>query len=270
MNYSPSFNIRIIRSLILDMDGVLWRGSTPIGDLSEIFSKIRTKGLNFIMVTNNASRSPDQYVKKLAKFGVKVEDWQVINSGIATADYMKKRFPAGGEIFTIGDESLQKTFQEAGFHQGGNNPLAVVAALDRDLTYKKLSEATLLIRRGIPFIGTNPDLSFPIPAGQAPGAGAILAALEAASGVKPTIIGKPEPKMYQVALDLLGSSSEETLVVGDRLETDILGAQRIGCPSALVLTGVTSTQEAKDWNPAPEIIIQDLKSLIDYLPGGKS
>jgi 4-nitrophenyl phosphatase len=262
---SPSGEITF-RSLILDMDGVLWRGTAPIGDLPAIFSRIRTRGFQFLLATNNATRSPLQYVEKLAAFGVEIESWQVVTSAVATASYLKSRFPFGGEIYTIGEEPLIKILEENGFNQGTQNPVAVVVALDRGINYQKLTEATLLIRSGVPFIGTNPDRSFPIPEGQAPGAGAILAALEAATGEKPVIIGKPMPQMYLVALERLGTAHFETLVVGDRLETDIQGAQSAGFPSALVLSGVTSPQEVAQWSPPPTFVAPDLAHLIDSLP----
>lgn len=256
-------NLKRIRGLILDMDGVLWRDSTPIGDLSKIFQRITSRGLRVLMLTNNAGRSIQDYVEKLAGFGVVVEPWQVVSSATATANYLQNRFPDGGEIFVIGEQSLIELFEAQGFRQGTRNPQAVVAALDRGINYEKLKEATLLLRRGIPFIGTNPDRSYPIPEGEAPGAGAILAALEAASGVEPTIIGKPKKQIFSLALERLGTLPDETLVVGDRLETDILGAQTVGCISALVLSGVSTVQEVVKWEPPPDFVVGNLSELLD-------
>ena len=266
MNNDIQSNQKMVRSLILDMDGVLWRDATPIGNLPKIFQTIHGKGLRFIMVTNNAGWSIQQYVEKLAGLGVDVKPWQVLSSAVATASYLQNLFPDGGEIFVIGEQSLIDLFEVQGFHQGSNNPLAVVAALDRGINYDKLKEATLLLRRGTPFIGTNPDKSYPIPEGEAPGAGAILAALEAASGVEPTIIGKPKQQIFTLALERLGTAAEETLVVGDRLETDILGAQTVGCLSALVLSGVSTAQEVEEWKPPPDFVTENLSYLLDLLP----
>jgi 4-nitrophenyl phosphatase len=138
----------------------------------------------------------------------------------------------------------------------------VVAGMDRKLTYDKLRRATLLIRAGAPFIGTNPDKTFPVPEGLIPGAGSILAALETATGVTPLIMGKPSPAMYEVALMRLGTSPAETLVIGDRLETDIEGAQKIGCRTGLVLSGVTTAVQARLWKPQPDIIAENLESIV--------
>jgi 4-nitrophenyl phosphatase len=259
------FDPTSVKALILDMDGVLWRGSSPLGNLPKIFETINHLGLRFVMATNNASRSPSQYVKKLLKFGVNIKPWQIINSGIATAMYLKGRFPDGGNVFVVGEPALIESLEGEGFHHSGDNPLAVIAALDRTITYDKLTKAMLHIRAGALFIGTNPDRSFPIPEGEAPGAGAFLAALEAATGVSPLIIGKPQPLMYELASSRLGVSSEETLVVGDRLETDILGAQKGGFQCALVLSGVSTKEAAEKWHPAPNLIAFDLESLLTIL-----
>ena len=251
-----------IRAMILDMDGVLWRDTQPIGDLPTIFGKIHNLGLKVILATNNATKSPQQFLEKLAGYGVTLEPWQVINSSMATAAYLKKEFPQGGNVFIVGNDGLRQILAEQGFYPNDTNVIAVVAALDRELTYEKLKKATLLIHSGVPFIGTNPDRTFPIPEGLAPGAGAILAAIEAASGVKPLVIGKPRPDMYNAAIERLGTSSRETLVVGDRLETDIAGAQNGGFPNALVLSGVTTLEQAKAWKPAPDFITNNLESLL--------
>lgn len=265
MEKQSTFNHSNIKGLILDMDGVLWRNTTPIGNLAWIFKTIEELGLRVVMATNNPTRSPIQYVEKLQGFGVKIEPWQVLNSGMVTAQYLKAQLPAGSDIFVVGEDALIDTLENEGFNASGKHPAAVVAAMDRGINYEKLSRATLLIRAGVPFIGTNPDRSFPIPEGLAPGAGAILAALEAASDVAPIIIGKPQPDMYIAALARLGTAPKETLVVGDRLETDILGGQNTGCPCALVLSGVTTLEAAQQWKPIPDIIAADLTAIVTSL-----
>jgi 4-nitrophenyl phosphatase len=254
-----------IRGLILDMDGVLWRDQAPIGNLPQQFELIRQMGLGVVLATNNAARNPAQYAAKLKGFGVDLDPGQIVNSAMATAHYLHNHFPQGGDIFVVGEQSLANTIEAAGFTTTGEGSLAVVAALYRGINYEILTKATLLIRGGALFIGTNPDKTFPIPDGQAPGAGAILAALEAATGMAPLIMGKPQPEMYYLALERLELLPEETLVVGDRLETDIVGAQEAGCPAALVLSGVTSFEAAQKWTPPPDIISADLSSVLEIL-----
>jgi 4-nitrophenyl phosphatase len=260
-----STHLPTIRALILDMDGVLWRGEQPIGDLAVIFARLQQRNLRVVLATNNATLSVTDYQIKLRRYGVNVEGWQIVNSSQAAAHYLKGCFPNGGRLFVVGEAGLKNTLAEQGFEEADQNVVAVVAGMDRSLTYEKLRKATLLIRRGALFIGTNPDRTFPLPEGLVPGAGAILAALEAATDISPIIIGKPAPEMYRVALERLGASPQETLVVGDRLETDIAGAQAIGCRTALVLSGVTSEKAASAWKPAPDWVLANLTEVISRL-----
>lgn len=254
-----------IKALILDLDGVLWRENTPIGDLPAIFAQITAKGLKVVLATNNATRTIPQYVDRLASFGVPIEGWQVIHSGQAAALYLKKVHPEGGPVHLVGEEGVRQALVEQGFWTSDENVVAVVAGIDRQITYAKLRQATLLIRAGAPFIGTNPDRTFPTPEGLVPGAGAILAALEAATGVAPLIMGKPETRMYAAALERLQTAPQETLVVGDRLETDIAGAQQMGCRTALVLSGVSTPEQAHAWHPQPDWIAADLAAVVANL-----
>jgi len=258
----PLVNISNIHALILDMDGVIWRGSRPIGDLPHIFNTISNKNLKFVLATNNSTLTVDQYVKKLREFGVLVEQWQVVNSSQATGTYLQKKFPEGGNVFTIGEVGLIETLDEYGFTTKNMDHLAVVVGMDRNLNYEKLKTATLMIRAGTPFVATNPDRTFPIPEGLVPGAGSIIAYLKAATDIDPIIIGKPYPIMYNVALERLGTSPANTLVVGDRLETDIAGAQDIGCMTAVVLSGVTDIEQTRKWSPPPNYVAHDLFSLL--------
>ncbi len=251
-----------IKALILDMDGVLWRQSEPIGDLPSIFRTIHAKGLDYCLATNNATLTVEGFVEKLADMGVEVEPSQVITSSQSAALYLKSLFPDGGRVFIIGEKGLQCALLEQGFVHADQDVLAVAAAMDRQLSYQKLAEATRLIRGGALFIGTNPDRTYPTPNGLLPGAGAILAALQAATDVEPLIIGKPAPEMYRIALQRMKTTAEETLVVGDRLETDIAGAQKLGCQTGVVLSGVSSLSQIEDWVPAVDIIETDLTALL--------
>jgi phosphoglycolate/pyridoxal phosphate phosphatase family enzyme len=256
-----------IKALILDMDGVLWRDDTPIGDLPAIFERIRARGLKVAMATNNATKTVDEYLAKFSGFGVALEPWQIVSSAYATAEVLGKRFPERGAVFIVGERGLRHALEERGFKaitdpDDETVPVAVVGGMDRSVTYGKLRRATLHIRAGIPFYGTNPDVTFPTPQGLVPGTGAILAAIEAATSVEPVIIGKPGPAMIRMALEKLGTTPAETLVVGDRLETDIAAGQAAGCKTALVLSGVSSREQAEKWQPAPYLIAEDLTTLI--------
>ncbi|RJP54478.1 MAG: HAD-IIA family hydrolase [Anaerolineaceae bacterium] len=255
-----------IKSLIIDMDGVLWRDDMPIGDLPKIFHRIRERGLKFIFATNNGSRTPGQYVEKLSAFGVTVEPRQVITSALGVAEMLKEEIPAGAQVFVIGGEGVKIALQEQGFRvltaETAERAQAVVLSVDREINFTKMSEAALLVRRGIPFYATNPDKTFPTPRGEIPGAGAWISVITTATGVEPVYAGKPYPFLMEMALERLGTKKEETLVIGDRLETDIAAGQAVGCPTALVLSGVSTREQGEAWKPAPGLIVQDLDALV--------
>lgn len=254
-----------LHGMILDMDGVLWQDTHPIGDLPVLFRQMSDLGLRVILATNNSTRTVGEYQDKVRSFGVELEAWQIVNSSMATVHYLKSQFPQGGPVYVFGEKALIDTLDEAGFFYEETQPLAVVAGMDRSATYEKLRRATLLIRSGLPFIATNPDRTFPTPDGLIPGTGALLAAMQAATDVQPVICGKPSPRMYQIAMESLGSTPVTTLVVGDRPETDIAGAQELGCQSALVLSGVTTVEQARRWQPQPDILAANLEAVLHLL-----
>jgi 4-nitrophenyl phosphatase len=256
-----------IKSLIIDMDGVIWRADAPIGDLASIFDRIRARGLKFVFATNNSTRTSEQYVVRLNEFGVEVEPWQVVTSSQAAVHAMAQKFPPGTRVFMIGEDGLRLPLEERGFEvlSVDDAPQAevVVMGLDRAINFQKAVEATLLVRRGIPFYATNPDKTFPTPRGLIPGAGAWYSIVTTATGVEPIVAGKPFPFLMELSLEKLNTSKEETLVVGDRLDTDIAAGQAIGCPTALVLSGVATREQAESWKPKIDFIVDDLASLIN-------
>ena len=153
-----------LKGVILDMDGVLWKDTQPLGNLPAIFDRIKSLGLKVTLATNNATRTVDQYLEKLGSFGVRLEPWQIITSSDATGFLLQQKFPDKGEVFVIGEDSLKRVLEKYGFNcaEGGvGKIIAVVSGMDRGLTFEKLRVATLLIRQGVPFIGTNPDRTFP-------------------------------------------------------------------------------------------------------------
>jgi 4-nitrophenyl phosphatase len=257
-----------IRSLILDMDGVLWRANQPIGNLPAIFNRFSELDLKVILATNNATLTPEQYQAKLGGFGVHIDAMQVVNSGMAVAHLLKQRFPDGGPIYIIGEDGLRSVLASQGFYQDEKDALAVVCGMDRQINYQKLSIATLLVRAGVPFYGTNGDRTFPTPAGLVPGAGAILAAMEAATDVTPILGGKPSPAMMAMAMQRTGSAPDQTLAVGDRIETDILGGYSAGCRTALVLSGVSTLADLNKSTLKPDLVAADLSTLIGLSTAG--
>jgi 4-nitrophenyl phosphatase len=255
-----------IKALILDMDGVIWRSNSPIGDLPAIFNHIEARGLKYVFATNNGTKTPEQYVDTLGRLGVHVSPQQVVTSALGVAHMLGQKFPAGTKVFMIGEDGIRRALEERGFDllsvENAPEAQVVVMGIDRGITFDKMREATLLIRRGVPFYATNPDKTFPTPRGEIPGAGAWISVITTATDVEPIIAGKPFPFMMELSLEILGTRKDETLVVGDRLETDIAAGQAVGCPTALVLSGVSTREQAQAWKPIIVMIADDLASLV--------
>jgi 4-nitrophenyl phosphatase len=255
-----------IKALVIDMDGVIWRSDTPIGDLAQTFKLIHERKLKFVFATNNSTKTSEQYVERLAKFGVEAEPWQVVTSSQAAAHAVAQKFPHGTKVFMIGEDGVRGPLEEKGFEivavANASKAQVVVMGIDREITFEKISEAALLVRSGIPFYVTNTDKTFPTTRGEIPGSGAWVSVITTATDVEPIVAGKPFPFLIDLSLEKLGTRKEETLVVGDRLETDIAAGQGVGCPTALVLSGVSTLEQAQAWKPKIDFIVEDLASLI--------
>ena len=269
-----------INALIIDMDGVLWHGTQPMPGLTDFFQTLKDLQIPFILATNNASQTPEQYVTKLAKMGVTITKKQILTSGTATALYLSKQVnPTETRVFVVGEDGATQPLIDHGFTLTGLYEVnkdsdaskkgadIVVCGKDETLTWAKLATATLNIRVGAKFIGTNADTTLPTEHGITHGNGAILAALEVATGVSPTIIGKPEPIIYQQALALLGVDPDKTVAIGDRLETDILGAVRTGIRSIMVLTGISTEDDLKESAYQPTWVMPDIRAITKALRG---
>lgn len=256
-----------VRGMIIDMDGVLWRGDQVLPGVPELFAHLRRNNIRFVLATNNATATPGTYQARMQRAGVEVSHLEIVTSALATAAYLAENIGTSARVLVIGDEGIRQALSEEGFEltDQPTEAGAVVAAMSRTVCWRDLAEATLALRRGVPFIGTNPDPSFPTERGEVPGAGAILAALEAASDRSPTVIGKPEPYLYRRATDILETEPGDTLIVGDRLGTDILGGLRLGAPTALMMTGVTSREMADESDIQANYRFNDLKELISSL-----
>ncbi|PKM11435.1 MAG: haloacid dehalogenase [Gammaproteobacteria bacterium HGW-Gammaproteobacteria-3] len=270
-------NFENINALIIDMDGVLWEGGRALPGLADFFDTLHRRRFRYILATNNASLTPEQYVAKLAGFGVTVERRRILTSAMATALYLSERMdPKQTRVFVIGEDGAKQPLLDLGFAltelyevDEGHRADIVVCGLDRTLSWDKLSTATLNILAGARFIGTNADTTLPMEQGLGLGNGAVLAALQAATGVAPITIGKPEPIIYRQAMALLGSDPAQTVAIGDRLDTDILGAIRTGIRSLLVLTGVATEQQLAATEHRPTWVMPDLRAVtqaLDALP----
>ncbi len=265
-------------AFIIDMDGVLWHGEQAVPGLVDFFQTLRTKNKRFILATNNASLTPQQYVNKLARMGVSIDANDILTSGVATALYLSQQVvPASTRIYVVGELGAQQPLIDQGFiltegyeiNADSKSSMSaahfVVCGKDETLNWDKLAIATLNIRAGAQFVGTNADTTMPTERGFTHGNGAILAALQVATGVEPVIIGKPEPIMYQQALALLNVDPAETVAIGDRLETDILGAVRTGIRSIMLLSGVSTEADLNDSDYQPTCVMADIRAITQML-----
>lgn len=256
-----------IRALIIDMDGVLWEGNHPLPGLKEFFQLLRKKSLPFVLATNNASLTQDQYVSKLRNMGITVSSKEILTSSMATAFYLSEQpIPDSPRAYVIGEEGLRQPLTEQGFTLidsfDADTPADfVICGLDRKLTWDKLADASLHLHSGAKFIATNADTSLPTERGPVVGNGAILAALQATTQVSPTVMGKPESIMYKQAIKTLGVAPEYTVAIGDRLNTDILGAVNTGIRSIMVLTGISSKDDLKSSDYQPTWIMPDIRAI---------
>ncbi len=260
---APAKILKPIRGIICDMDGVLWKGNAPLPGLQEFFKFMDERPLRYLLVTNNSSRTPQQYVEKLAGLGVKTDIPHIRTSSMATAEFLTRTAPGGAPVYIIGGDGVQEALQQRGFTpSNGEEAHAVVVGWDCHLSWEKLATATRLIYKGARLIGTNPDRTFPTENGTVHGNGAQLAALEAATGTKALVMGKPEPELYRQSLELLELAPEEVLVVGDRADTDILGGIRLGIPTVLLLSGVTDRAALSASPVHADLICENLADLV--------
>lgn len=266
-------DINQLKHLILDMDGVLWRGNTPIDGLADFFDTLNHQGIRFMLATNNAGKTPDQYVQKLGGFGVTITAEQVMSSALATASFLSHEYnPAETTVYAVGGDGIRQALREAGFNllerQDDTTKTDIVTVgLTTDVTYEDFSCATLHIRRGARFIGCNPDATYPSERGLLPGNGSLLALIQTATEQEPTVIGKPGPIMFQECLRRFGdeATGDNTAMVGDRLTTDILGGRNAGLQTILVLTGVSTPADLETSDIQPTYICQDINEIAAML-----
>lgn len=252
-----------IRAVLFDMDGVIYRGAQPLPGVNELLEFLGEHEIAYACITNNASRTPQQFAEKLRAMGLQIPADRIMTSSVATNVYLRSIAPRGTPVYAVGmDGLIQPLFGDGYFVLEEKTPSYVVVGVDFEITYAKLRAACLAIRAGASFIGTNPDKTFPAEDGIVPGCGALLAALQAATDQKPMIIGKPEPGMFIAAMALLEAQAPTTLMIGDRYDTDILGAAGAGLRTAMVLTGVSSAADVEREPIKPDAIFADLPELL--------
>ena len=262
------------KALVIDMDGVLWHGETPLPGLKDFFNTLNSLELPFVLATNNAMNVAEDYTNKLAKFGVEVAPGRILTASEATAGYMKRTYPDVKEVYVVGEQGLHRAVREQGFgvvspeqvREGAFAPIVVTGLVRDKLTYELVAMASLLVRRGAELVATNADSSYPTEIGFMPGAGALLSMITVATDAEPAaVIGKPNAAMFEEALERLGTNAKDTAMIGDRLGTDIKGAKAVGMQTILVLSGVSKREEIAKSGIEPDYVLEDLQEVTKKL-----
>jgi len=254
---TPELRIRLdtgVAAFIIDMDGVLYHGNRLLPGAAEFVAWLRATGKKFLFLTNSSDRSPTELSQKLDRLGIQVDPEHFYTSALATASFLATQKP-GGSAFVIGEPGLINALYEAGFTMNNVNPDYVVVGEGRGYSLEAIEKATLLVNRGAKLIGTNPDLSGPTEAGIIPACGALVAPIELATGRKAYFVGKPNPLIMRHALRKLGATREETAIVGDRMDTDIVAGLEAGIETILVLSGVSLLEDVARFAYAPRHVL---------------
>ena len=263
---SNRFRLREVRALIIDMDGTLFRGPIPLPGLQRFFSFLHAQRISFVVVSNNTTKTASEYQRLLASQGIQIQVDEILTAAAATATFLVDELGTGASLYVIGEPALHEVLRQTGFkllHDASQAADAVVVGGDSTLTYDKLKYAALLLQRGVRLVGTNPDLLCPTEEGLVPEAGTTLSALQAATGISPTVIGKPSRPLFDLAIRRLGSHRIETAVLGDRLETDIQGGQQAGLRTVLVTTGIDDEGTIRQKGIEPDLVVDGLDMLVD-------
>ena len=255
--------------LIVDLDGVVWIGREPVPGSADAIAALRERAIRLVFLTNSPTGSRAEYVAALARIGIPATEADIVTSGSALAAFMAEEEGAGTPVYAIGSASLKAELGSVGLvlRADGRDVAAVAVAGHRDFDYDELRSASQAVRRGARLYAAGRDATFPMPDGPWPATGAILAAVETASGVRATSVGKPEPYIFEIARSLL-RECRRVAIVGDNVESDIAGGKRAGLTTILVLTGTTSRDDLASAGVEPDFVVADLASLAAEIGAG--
>jgi NagD protein len=256
-------HIRSKKAFIIDMDGVIYHGNRLLKGALELVEWLDTQGKNYLFLTNSSERSPLELSQKLARLGIQVDPEHFYTSALATASFLASQCP-GGSAYVIGEPGLIQALYDAGFTMNNVNPDYVVVGEGRGYSVEALERAVRLVINGARLIGTNPDLSGPVEGGIVPACGALVAPVELAAKTKAYFVGKPNPLIMRHALRHLNSRREDTAIIGDRMDTDIVAGVESEIETVLVLSGVTAAADIPAYPYRPMHILEG----VFEIPGG--
>lgn len=245
------------KGYLIDLDGTVYRGKQALPEAHAFIHHLRQKGIPFLFLTNNSTTPPGKVAERLrTEFNIEAQEKDIYTSAMSAASFVSKH--AGKTAYVLGEEGLKEAIKSAGLKENSHSPDFVIVGLHRTVTYKELEIAVLGIHQGAEYILTNGDGNYPTERGLLPGAGSIGALIEKAGKKKPTITGKPEKYMLDAAIEKLNVKKEDVLIIGDNLDTDIMGGIKNGIDTLLVLTGVSTEQEVNELNIHPTYIRNNL------------
>ena len=253
--------IKRYKGYLIDLDGTMYRGSEKIDAAGKFVQELVNKNIPYLFVTNNSSKSPAEVADKLSSLQIPATSDKVFTTSMATAEYIYDK-NSDATIYVIGETGLKQALTAKGFTFVEENPDFVVTGIDHDITYEKLALGCLGVRNGATFISTNGDIAIPTERGLLPGNGALTSVISVSTTVTPTFIGKPEKIIMEQALKVLGTKKEETLMVGDNYDTDILAGMNAGMDTLLVHTGVTTREILNGIERKPTYVIDSLQDWI--------
>ncbi|HTL42044.1 MAG TPA: HAD-IIA family hydrolase [Pseudolysinimonas sp.] len=250
---------------LTDMDGVLVHENSPLPGAPELIQQWTDRGTPFLVLTNNSIFTPRDLAARLRASGLHVPEESIWTSALATADFCASQIP-GGSAFVIGEAGITTALHEAGFIMTENNPDYVVVGETRNYSFEAITKAIRLINDGARFIATNPDATGPSADGVLPATGAIAALITKATGKDPYVVGKPNPMMFRSAMNKIGAHSENTAMIGDRMDTDIVAGIEAGLHTVLVLTGISDHAEIERYPFRPDEVLKGVYELLDREP----
>jgi NagD protein len=254
--------IRAKKAFIIDMDGVIYHGNSLLKGAVEFVNWLAENNKKFLFLTNSSERSPIELAQKLSRLGIMVDPEHFYTSALATAGFLASQHP-GGSVYVIGEPGLIQALYDAGFTMNNVNPDFVVVGEGRGYSLEALERAVRLVTGGARLIGTNPDLSGPVEGGIVPACGALVAPIELAARAKAYFIGKPNPLMMRHGLRRLNATREETVIIGDRMDTDIVAGVESEIETVLVLSGVTTMEDIDVYPYRPKHILEGIFEIPD-------
>jgi NagD protein len=247
---------------LTDMDGVLVHENTPVPGAAQLLQQWRDQDKPYLVLTNNSIFTPRDLSARLAESGLKVPEDRIWTSALATADFLAAQIP-GGSAFVIGEAGMTTALHEAGFVMTERSPDYVVVGETRNYSFEAITKAIRLIGGGSRFIVTNPDATGPSADGPMPATGAVAALISKATGKEPYVVGKPNPMMFRSAMNKIGAHSENTGMIGDRMDTDIVAGIEAGLHTVLVLTGISDRAEIERYPFRPDEVLESVADLLE-------